>query len=82
MVARNEEKKYLSAKGLLKRTREVFSTVKDPIAENKKSSSKLEYSIVDCLMSGFAIFGMKFSSLLQFDKEKNEETVRHNLKSL
>ena len=32
------------------------------------------------IMSGLAIFGMKFSSLLQFEENKSEKEIRHNLK--
>lgn len=37
----------------------------------------------DCLMSGFAVFSLKYPSLLQFDHERQyEPTVRHNLTHL
>jgi len=33
-------------------------------------------------MSGLAVFGLKFPSLLKFDEQRNEERVRANLRSL
>ena len=76
MTARFAEKKHLSAQGLLKRIRENFETVKDPRKRNGT------IPLVDCLMSGLAVFGLKYPSLLQFEKHKNEEIVKHNLKTL
>ena len=78
MTARFEEKKHLSAKGLLKRIRESFEKVKDPKQGSRNGTIPLE----DCLMSALAIFGLKYPSLLQFEKHKNEEIIKHNLKNL
>jgi len=41
-------------------------------------------SLTDCLMSGLAIFSLKFSSLLQFEKDKASEPefIQHNLNTL
>lgn len=50
--------------------------------EKQGAGNKPTISLVDCLMSGLAIFSLKFPSLLQFDKAKEEETIKHNLKSL
>ncbi len=37
----------------------------------------------DCLMSGLAIFALKYPSLLKFEEDKvSEPTIRHNLKTL
>ncbi len=66
----------LSIAGLLQSIKHSFSFVKDPIKSGKK------YGLVDCLMSGMAIFGMKYPSLLQFEQSQSEDRVRHNLKSL
>jgi hypothetical protein len=33
-------------------------------------------------MSGLAVFGLKFPSLLKFDESKNETRVKHNLRTL
>ncbi len=43
---------------------------------------KAKIPLVDCLMSGLAVFGLKFPSLLQFDQGLNEDAVKFNLKTL
>lgn len=70
------EKKYLSATGLLKTIRERFLTIEGC------SSSTQDIPLVDCLMSGLAIFSLKSPSLLQFDQKSREEIIKHNLKTL
>jgi len=42
----------------------------------------LEYSMSDVLMSGFAVFALKYPSLLQFDKNKNKRRIKYNLRIL
>ena len=69
-------RKTLSIKGLLEIVGKCFSKIKDSRAK------KVEYSIKDSLMSALAIFGLKYESLLQFDKNKNEKILRHNLEKL
>jgi len=69
-------RKSLGAKGLLKNVRNEF----EKIPEHR--SGAVKYSLPNVLMSGLAMFGLKYPSLLQFDKAKNEKTVRHNLKNL
>jgi hypothetical protein len=70
-------RKHLWVNELLSKVRQEFNKVKDPA---KRSSN---FSLSDCLMSGVAIFGMKYSSLLQFDKDtRYNETVKSNLNSL
>lgn len=69
-------KKHLSAQGLLKIARYKFAKIDDAIGKSHG------ISLVDCLMSGLAIFGMKFASLLQFDLNRSEACIRHNLKTL
>ncbi len=66
-------RRHLSAPGLLKTIRHEFSQIQDP-----KSSSYI--SLADCLMSGMAIFGLKYPSLLQF--EQDNQAVASNLRSL
>ena len=80
MVARIEEKKHLSARGLFGHLRDAFKTVSRP--EKGKGSRQPGISLVDCLMSGVAVFSLKYASLLQFDNQKDEELVRINLKNL
>ena len=70
-------RKHLHMPGLLKRVRSQFEKIKDPLLNNSK------FPLVECLMSGLALFGLKYSSLLQFEKACNEEgIVKHNLKTL
>jgi hypothetical protein len=38
--------------------------------------------LTDCLMSGVAMFGLKFPSLLKFDEAKEEVELKHNLRTL
>lgn len=80
MGARLVEKLHLSAKGLLSKVRTVFSEISEPIrgAQGKKK----EISITDCLMSGLAIFKLKFPSLLQFEDNSNDKVTKQNLKNL
>lgn len=69
------------ASKLLHCLRVYFSTMKDPPRDER--GKKKEFSLTDCLMSAVAMFGLKYPSLLQFDKSVHEEgTIRDNLKSL
>jgi hypothetical protein len=74
------EKKQLSAKGLLEETRSVFAKITETPKDNRGLKNNIP--LVDCLMSGLAIFGLKFPSLLQFDQDRNNKVVKHNLKTL
>jgi len=74
------EKKQLSAKGMLTKVRSIFNKIPEPQRDNRGLKSKI--SISDCLMSGLALFGLKFPSLLQFDESDNDEAVKHNLHTL
>jgi hypothetical protein len=68
-------RKALSAAGLLRTARGVFAKLPD--------ASGHDIALVDHLMSGLALFGLKYPSLLQFDHDCREETTtRANLKSL
>lgn len=70
-------RKNLSAGGLIEVVRRSLRKEKFPSCEGT------EYSWEDCVMSGLAIFGFKFPSLLQFDKAKSSEpTIRRNLRTL
>jgi hypothetical protein len=69
-------RKHLSAPGLLKSLRSCFQKVAD------HRPGKVEIALVDALMSGLAVFGLKYPSLLKFDEERQEESVRHNLSRL
>ena len=68
-------RKALSAPGLLKAARHSFSKIED----NKVSRS---IELTDCLMSGLAVFGLKYPSLLQFEQSSHKSRIRSNLRSL
>jgi len=80
MTARFFEKMHLSAKGLLRKVREVFRKVKEP-SRGSQGKDK-EIHIKDCLMSALAMFKLKFPSLLQFEESKDDEPIKQNLKNL
>jgi hypothetical protein len=68
-------KRYLSVESLLKATHNCFSKEDFP-------KINAEYSWVNCIMSGLAIFGLKFPSLLKFDEKKDKPIIRRNLNNL
>ena len=68
--------KYFSAPALLGQIRKDFEKVPDP------RRSGQQFSLQDVLMSGLALFGVKYPSLLKFDENRNEERVRANLRNL
>ena len=67
-------RKHLSAAGLLNRARRFFAKIPDPCGG--------EIALVDHLMSGLALFGLKYPSLLQFEHDRREATTRANLNAL
>lgn len=70
-------RKYLSADGLHEVVRHSLRRETLPTCVGS------EYSWQDCVMSGLAIFGFKFPSLLQFEKLKaTAPTIRRNLRHL
>ncbi len=70
-------RKSLSLPGLLKNVRNEFEQVKE------HRSGKVSFKLADVLMSGLAIFGLKYPSLLQFDKAaRQDKIVKANLKKL
>ena len=69
-------RKSLSAPGLLATLRMCFRRVPD----HRAGSPSI--ALVDALMSGLAVFGLKCPSLLQFDRERRESAVAHNLRTL
>ncbi len=69
-------RKTLSIPALLKNVRQSFKKIKD---HRKK---KVEYSLPDILMSGLAIFGLKYPSLLAFDNDRDKPRLKHNLQHL
>ena len=62
---------------LLREVKSYFKKISFPVVKQKGS-----ISLTDCLMSGLAIFSLKYPSLLQFDKDKRIPTTAYNLKTL
>ncbi len=71
-------RKDLSVPGLLNAVYQQVSKIPDPRQFRKDSA----ISLSDHLMSGIAIFGLKFPSLLDFDKKRTDLPVFQNLKNL
>ncbi len=69
-------RKNLSAPGLFSVVKKSFEKIPDLCVRRSN------ISLSDCLMSGLAIFSLKIPSLLQFDHDKEEALIRHNLKNL
>lgn len=69
-------RKTLSAPGLLKNVRKQFEQIPD------HRVGKPDYALPDVLMSALAVFGLKYPSLLQFDKNRHEPTIKTNLSQL
>ena len=73
-MAKRLLRKGLSAPGLLREVRACFEELDDPV------SSRGLY-LAESLMSGLAVFGLKYPSLLQFDRDaRTDEVVRANLR--
>ena len=68
--------RMLSCKDLVETVRTSFFSIK----EVKKRQRPI--SLVDTLMSGYALFSLKYPSLLQFDRHHREEMISHNLKNI
>lgn len=71
-------RKFLCASSLIHLCYKQFSKIPDP--RNLSVSSKITYP--DILMSGLAIFGLKFPSLLEYDKKRSDPAIENNLKTL
>jgi hypothetical protein len=69
-------RKTLSVPALLKGIRKSFNKIKD------FRKGKIDYSLPDILMSGLAIFGLKYPSLLPFDNDRDTPRLKHNLQHL
>lgn len=68
-------KKHLSADGLHQIVRQCFCRERFPQTQS-------DISWLDCTMSGLAIFGLKFPSLLQFERNKRNVFILRNLRNL
>lgn len=71
-------RKNLSPKSLYTAIRNVFEKIKD----NSKRSESNRIKLVDSLMSGLAVFSLKFPSLLQFEENKSTQKTKKNLFTL
>jgi hypothetical protein len=70
-------RKHLWIGNLLKDVGVNFNKITDPAQRMRK------YSLSDCLMSGLALFGMKYSSLLKFDQDaRTDFIVKRNIQKL
>lgn len=70
----DELRKSISYDGQINNLRQQFELIKDVRAAN------CSYSLPDLLMSIFAMFSLKYESLLDFDKQTN--CAKNNLKSI
>ena len=66
-------KKMLSCHTLNTLVRDCFSKIEDT---SKRTCS---IKLADILMSGYAVFSLKYPSLLQFDTSISEKVTRHNI---
>jgi hypothetical protein len=71
-------RKHLSPKNLFLAVRKKFEKIEDP--SKRASSNKIQ--LVESLMSGLAVFSLKFPSLLQFEEGKSTFRMKRNLSSL
>ncbi len=69
-------KGMLSCTALFDIVQKSFSRIKGPAL--REGIIRLQ----DCLLSGYALFSLKFASLLQFDQHFREEIIRENLKQV
>ncbi len=72
-----KKRKTLGVEELYRDIRCVFAEVSDL----RRNLSNVSISICDALFSGFAIFALKFSSLLEFDKT-SKDNVSRNLETI
>ena len=69
-------RQHVSAPGLLKTIRQCFCALPD----SRTGTPRI--SLPDGLMAGLAVFGLKCPSLLQFDQQRRDPVVEHNLRQL
>jgi hypothetical protein len=71
-------RKALGMPGMLRSIHKVFSKIRDP----KTFATPPSIPIIDHLMSGLAVFGLKCPSLLDYDTKRSDEIVSQNLRDL
>ena len=64
-------RRFVSAPGLIEVLRNRFGRIKDG-----RSSTHITYSLADTLIAAFAMFSLKYPSLLQFDRDARGEDAR------
>lgn len=74
-MARKKFRKDLGTPELLLSIRKKLSKTRDP-------KSGTEIPLVDRLMSGLAVFHLKYSSLLKFEESRQSKQVQANLQNL
>jgi len=68
-------RKFLCADSLVEAVHHKFKQIPDP-----RSLSRTDIPFIDVLMSGLAVFGLKFPSLLSYDEKRS--IYADNLKAL
>ena len=65
-------------------TPQLLACVRKALAAipDHRQDAKCTITLVDALMSGLALFALKFPSLLKFDEQRHEDHIRHNLETL
>ncbi len=71
-------RKSLCASSLIHSVYKLFSKIPDPRGFSRNSP----ILIIDHLMSGLAIFGLKFPSLLEYDRRRKDLAIETNLQNL
>ncbi len=69
-------RKQWSAPGLLGTARKSFGS----IADARRASAPI--SLADALMSGVAVFSLKYASLLQYDRQRRDPAEAHHRRTL
>lgn len=77
-MAHHQLKKSLSAQALINTVYKEFSKIPNP----RQIGEKTRIPLTDHLMAGLAIFGLKFPSLLQYDRKRKNPPIEKNLKNL
>lgn len=67
---------HLRAESLVNRSMDCFKNIKDHRTQN------VQIPLHDAIMSAYAVFSLKFPSLLQFEKQSNHPARKENLKSM
>lgn len=70
--------KSLTASSLIKAVYGKFLKIPD----SRSFDRKPKIALIDHLMTGLAIFGLKFPSLLQYDRKRKDLEIESNLKNL